>query len=238
MRELATSVAALILLIGCNSPTPSFNLMAPYGGTRVPPPGTGSFARPDSYYQPSPKSGLSWQSAAGQYASATTPAAAPGKQTLAAAPKSATTAGATVATAVGTTAGGSSGSVRLVSMNEAGLKPAASAAPSASHSSPESSSPIRIVEAPTAKSTAGPALKGMTVNDATKAVYPTVSQPQGSIQPQGGARDLSQFPPPLTPAAPARAVSPVPAPASDSGSNSASWKTREDERPAVAVAGR
>jgi hypothetical protein len=231
MRRLTATVAALILLVGCNSPTPSFNLMSPYGGTRVPPPGTGSFARPDSYYQPSPKSGLSWQSESGQYASAKSSAAAPAQQTLAAAPKA------------GTTAGGSSGSVRLVSMNDAGLNPAAPTTQPANFLGSDSSSQIRIVEAPKAKTSASPTLKGMTVNDATTAVAPAVSQPQGSIQPQGsvqpqgGARDLSQYPQSATPAAPVRTVSPPTAPLPNSGSNSANWKTRDDQPPAMAVVG-
>jgi hypothetical protein len=80
-------------------------------------------------------------------------------------------------------------------------------------------------------------LKGMTVNDATTAVAPTVSPPPGSIQPQGSTRDLSQYPQSATPSAPVRTVSPPLAPASNSGSNSASWKTRDDQPPAMAVVG-
>ncbi len=39
-----------ILFGGCRAPMPSFNVMAPFGATRVPAPSTGSFGTPDPYY--------------------------------------------------------------------------------------------------------------------------------------------------------------------------------------------
>lgn len=53
MRRYPAALTLILLLGGCHAPMPSFNMLAPYGTTRVPPPATGSFGSPDTYYQPS-----------------------------------------------------------------------------------------------------------------------------------------------------------------------------------------
>jgi hypothetical protein len=50
MKWLAASLVVLACSAGCHAPKPSFNLMAPYGSTRVPPPATNSTARSAPYY--------------------------------------------------------------------------------------------------------------------------------------------------------------------------------------------
>ncbi len=42
----------LVAVCGCHAPMPSFKPFAPYGSTRIPAPGTGSFGTPDPYYRP------------------------------------------------------------------------------------------------------------------------------------------------------------------------------------------
>ena len=51
MKRLCPLLLAILVFTGCHAPMPSFNLLAPYGSTTIPPPGTGA-ASPDTYYQP------------------------------------------------------------------------------------------------------------------------------------------------------------------------------------------
>lgn len=51
MKRLSPLLLAIFILTGCHAPMPSFNLLAPYGSTRIPPPSTGNTA-PSTYYQP------------------------------------------------------------------------------------------------------------------------------------------------------------------------------------------
>jgi len=51
MKRLIPLLLAMFVLAGCHAPMPSFNLLAPYGSTRIPPPSTDSVV-PDEYYQP------------------------------------------------------------------------------------------------------------------------------------------------------------------------------------------
>ncbi len=54
MKWLAASLIVLACSAGCHAPKPSFNVLAPYGSSRVPPPATNSTARHQPYYsQPS-----------------------------------------------------------------------------------------------------------------------------------------------------------------------------------------
>jgi len=55
MKRLSPMLLATLVLTGCHAPMPSFNLLAPYGPTRIPPAATGSGA-PSTYYQPSQQS--------------------------------------------------------------------------------------------------------------------------------------------------------------------------------------
>jgi hypothetical protein len=45
-----SAVAACFLVAGCKTGTPSINPFAGYGAPRVPPPATGSYGKPDTYY--------------------------------------------------------------------------------------------------------------------------------------------------------------------------------------------
>ena len=51
MMRYATGLIAVMCLVGCRAPAPSFNAFAPYGTPHVPPPTTGSVGTPNSYYQ-------------------------------------------------------------------------------------------------------------------------------------------------------------------------------------------
>lgn len=51
MKWLAASLIVLACSAGCHAPRPSFNVLAPYGSSRVPPPATNSTARNQPYYQ-------------------------------------------------------------------------------------------------------------------------------------------------------------------------------------------
>ena len=52
MLRPAALLIATALLAGCRAPMPSFNVLAPYGPTRVPPPATGSYGSSGKYNQP------------------------------------------------------------------------------------------------------------------------------------------------------------------------------------------
>ena len=49
-ETLASAAVLCLVVVGCNTPRPSFNPFAGYGSPRVPPPGTGSYAAPNDYY--------------------------------------------------------------------------------------------------------------------------------------------------------------------------------------------
>ena len=51
MKRLAALLTLVTLMAGCRAPMPSFDVLAPYGTTRVPPPATGTMGTPDTYYQ-------------------------------------------------------------------------------------------------------------------------------------------------------------------------------------------
>ena len=52
MKQIAFAGAIMLALSGCRAPMPSFDLLAPYGTSRVPPPGTGSIGTGGNYYTP------------------------------------------------------------------------------------------------------------------------------------------------------------------------------------------
>ena len=55
MMRCAAALCALLITcvaMGCRAPMPSFNIFAPYGPGRVPPPCTGSYGAPANYYRP------------------------------------------------------------------------------------------------------------------------------------------------------------------------------------------
>lgn len=55
MKRLSPILLVILVLTGCHAPMPSFNLLAPYGPTRIPPAATNSGA-PSTYYQGRPAS--------------------------------------------------------------------------------------------------------------------------------------------------------------------------------------
>jgi len=221
MKESAASVMALILLVGCNAPPP-MNLASPYGATRVPPPGTGSFARPDSYYQPSSRPGLSGEGTGAQYAGGELPKSPASGVSVAPAPQN------------GQNTSAGSG-VRLASMEDTvSTTGSSSTGRTTKPVNVTSSEPaIRIVESPAAARTSSPQLKGMAVSDATRPAEPRAFQPSSQM------KDLSQYP--LTAAAPSMAGTSQAAPTTSAppanGSDASSWKNRENGS-ASAVTGR
>ena len=50
MKWHAAVAVIVVCLAGCHAPTPSFDLLAPYGSSRVPPPSTGSHGTDGAYY--------------------------------------------------------------------------------------------------------------------------------------------------------------------------------------------
>lgn len=50
MKWHATVAVIVVCLAGCHAPPPSFDLLAPYGSSRVPPPSTGSLGTGGAYY--------------------------------------------------------------------------------------------------------------------------------------------------------------------------------------------
>lgn len=50
MKWHATLSVIVVCLAGCHAPPPSFDLLAPYGSSRVPPPSTGSHGTGGAYY--------------------------------------------------------------------------------------------------------------------------------------------------------------------------------------------
>jgi hypothetical protein len=50
MKWLTASLVTVLCLAGCHAPKPSFNVLAPYGPTRVPPPSTSGQAPNSTYY--------------------------------------------------------------------------------------------------------------------------------------------------------------------------------------------
>ena len=51
LRIVGTAWLA-VFLVGCRAPTPSFNVLAPWGSATVPPPPTGSVGTSADYYAP------------------------------------------------------------------------------------------------------------------------------------------------------------------------------------------
>jgi len=54
MRHFALVAATLVLSAGCHAPMPTWNMFRPAGATRVPPPPTGGYDAPQSYYTTPP----------------------------------------------------------------------------------------------------------------------------------------------------------------------------------------
>lgn len=57
MKWLVPSLVIVLCLAGCHAPKPSFNILAPYGPSRVPPPSTSGQAPSGTYYNRAAPSG-------------------------------------------------------------------------------------------------------------------------------------------------------------------------------------
>lgn len=52
MRRILVAASLILALAGCHAPTPSMNVLAPYGSATVPPPATGAVGTSGDYYAP------------------------------------------------------------------------------------------------------------------------------------------------------------------------------------------
>lgn len=89
MKWNVTLLVALAFVAGCHAPKPSFNLLAPYGAPRVPPPSTSAGGNNPAYYTPT--GGVPAGPASAAPAASTVPTAGqPGGSSQASAPYMAT----------------------------------------------------------------------------------------------------------------------------------------------------
>ena len=177
-------LAPLALSAGCHAPMPTMKSIQPYDASRVPPPGTGSFANPSQsqYYPgangaPGPLPGVS---VSVRPTSATVPVVVPptspgqpGQPGL-----QWQNSGAPVTTPVAPT-------VNPVAPATGAFTPAAVPSAAGGSTAVPTESPVRIVES-TAVPAEPAALRGMPVNNAV--AEPAAFQPQGSMIP------ISQLP--------------------------------------------
>ncbi|MFV2067779.1 MAG: hypothetical protein ACC645_12465 [Pirellulales bacterium] len=239
MTRYVVPLVMLAFLAGCQGKIPPVNLLAPYGPTRIPPPPTGSYGRPDAYYQPS------------------TQPAPPAKSSQRTNSGVSSRSLSQVERGKPTRAFASSKSGKMETERDGGLRAASSgeAADPRDDTSPVrqasarrvvgSEPPPRIVEPRERRSTDSPELKGMPVNDTTRPEEPERFDPPTKML------DISQLPPATRTVQPSdetrpvsvRSGTPTAAPArlrqtmSDETPDDG-WKPRENSRPPLRVAGR
>jgi hypothetical protein len=211
MKRFA-ALPMLLLLAGCQSQTPSLdsvNWLAPYGTTRVPPPSTGSYGKPNTYYQPQSQASASVNSTSdepigtGVLASNNASAQQP---TPARRDTDESTDRVALTSAQSDTRRNESESVRLASAERLD----------------SDEPPVRIVESTGASSSSASRLKGMRVNDVTRPAEPERFEPSGQLV------DISQLPRPTRPVRPAPASANGSASGSTSVSSGANWQSRDD----------
>ena len=238
MKPSAISMALLVLLAGCRTPPTSWNFFAPYGATRVPPPSTGAYTRPDTYYQPS-------TGQPGAPANQRTELSKSGDSALAGDTQGSRT---TPASPIGAFV---SRDVRQASDDRA-LRPADETKVKLASTSRAvaSEAPIRIVEPAKSESSARLELKGMPINDATRPSGEAASSAEpGPFQPPNDATDMSQLPKPTmsqrsaTPGSSATLEPPSATPSSTKGDRSSSepsaaWHGRTETTNTLGVADR
>ncbi len=170
MKRLSPLLLAMLVCAGCHAPMPSFNLMAPYGSTRIPPPATNSVAS-DKYYQPS------------RTTSSTTPVGTGFRARRSSTSLSADTSFKTSEVQP------LSGSKRLGRASRATHETTSDSAAAivSATATVESGVPIRIVENGTTPQTLPPSVRGMRINEAT--IEP------GRFVPIRQAIDITQLPP-------------------------------------------
>ena len=153
MNRLIVAFVALVVLAGCRAPMPSFDPLAPYGSTRVPAPGTGSYGSPDTYYQ-GPE--------------ATTPVGSGFRARTSATENES---GVQLASHTEDNASQVGSGVKQASLETARLVPSGSV----------TESPIRIVEPAPSESGTRPKLNGMRVKDATRPAEPAAFNPPEEV---------------------------------------------------------
>jgi hypothetical protein len=237
MKPFAISMALLALLAGCRTPPTSWNFFAPYGATRVPPPSTGAYTRPDTYYQPSTVQ-------PGAPANQRTELSKSGDSALASDTQGSRT---TPASPIGAFV---SRDVRQASDDRVFRSADGTKVKLASSSrAVASEAPIRIVESEKSESSGRLELKGMPINDATRpAGEIAASAEPGPFQPPNDATDMSQLPKPTMSQRSATGNSATLEPPSATSSStkgdrsssepSASWHGRTDTTNTLGVAGR
>ncbi|MBC8354313.1 MAG: hypothetical protein H8E66_20150 [Planctomycetes bacterium] len=193
MKGFALIAATLVLSTGCRAPMPNWNIFGPYGATRVPPPPTGGYGTPQPYYAPgttivppttSPTSapvGTGFRPAqSNRWSNIVDPVIGPVAKT----------------NTWGPTRPASS-NARVVDLRDVDVALASheSAAPTAAATVVvERDGPIRILgpeSSPSFYSTSAtepPRLRGMVVNDLTRAAEPRAFNPSGRVI------DISQLP--------------------------------------------
>jgi hypothetical protein len=235
MTRYIVLLVVLASVSGCQGQGqwPSVNLLAPYGPTRIPPPSTGTYGQPDTYYQPSPQ-----------------PAAPQTQPSVSTSPVSRGRPGQPTLAAVETRTHAEAAQPE----EEAARKPSGFRSTSPSDTSRvrlasaertyDAEAPLRIVEPRAERSADAIELRGMHVNDATKPAEP------GRFVAPARMADISQLPPATrsvsTPAETRLAPKSFPKPkAQPTGSSSGEertttggWRVREPSRPALRVAGR
>lgn len=154
MKRMAVSMLMLLMGVGCRAPMPTFNPLAPYGSTRVPPPSTGSLQAPTSYYNPS-----------SQPASGTV-----SPPTLTAPPRTGFQASPPTGNASGAAATSSPNQSVTLASHEMPVATAAVVQPSGSVSTSGASSNANTLR-----------LRGMPVNDATRPQEPAPFVPSGQM---------------------------------------------------------
>ncbi|HJN10450.1 MAG: hypothetical protein QGH33_05280 [Pirellulaceae bacterium] len=168
MKRLSPLLLAMLAFAGCRAPMPSFNLLAPYGSTRIPPPSTGSVA-PDKYYQPGSPS--------------TTPVGTGfrARRSSTSLSADASTNSSEVATVSGSDASGRATRVthETTTVSSETVVPVTTVV--------ESRDPIRIVESGTTARSLPPNVRGMQINEST--VEP------GRFHPASQLIDITQLPP-------------------------------------------
>jgi hypothetical protein len=189
MRWLALPLLAVVALAGCRAPTPSFNLLAPYGSSRVAPPSTSAPSTGGTYYN--------------RTAPATGTGTAPNNQQAPAGTirsTSQTNPGASFLTTdnlwrpVRTRTANQPAGVFKGASNESTTGPVQAAsyvAPAASQT--KAAQPTAPATGATASRTTSLQLNGMPVNDATRTAARTAEPAR--FQPAAGARDIAQSSP-------------------------------------------
>lgn len=219
MVRFSICLLAILAMVGCRAPMPTFNPLAPYGPTRIPPPGTGSYGAADTYYQPGSGASTASEPVGTGFRSTTNATATPSAANVA----NAASNGGAAADDAAMTASHNSSKTQLV--------PAAAVT--------RADTPIRVSAPASGSATSMTSkLRGMHVNDATAPAEPA------PFSPPSGMVDISQLPdastPPTSPVRgqPTPATPPtVPATVSiktaatrsgtgPSGAVSAGWQTR------------